>query len=117
MAGGEALFSGAGAGFESSSLQPKRLVAKRKKRGVRSPRAIQGRARGHLESAAAIDDEAVRKIVRRYSNANAVSRKHANMVTAHTAGQLGADNGATLINSDCVLSTAQSVLDDALHLQ
>jgi V8-like Glu-specific endopeptidase len=38
-------------------------------------------------------------------------------MTAHTAGQLRAHDGATLVNPDVVLTAAECVLNDALHFE
>ena len=39
------------------------------------------------------------------------------MMTAHTTGELGADDGATLVDLDVVLAAAESILNDTLHFE
>jgi hypothetical protein len=39
------------------------------------------------------------------------------MMAAHSSGELGAHNRASLVDPDVVLTTAESVLDDALHFE
>ena len=66
---------------------------------------------------AAIDDEAVREIVGGHGDADPISGKHPDVVTPHTAGKLGANHRTALVHLDGVLAAAESVLNDALHLE
>ncbi len=66
---------------------------------------------------AAVHDEAVRQIVRRNRHADAVAGQHADVVASHTARKLSAHHCAALVHLDGVLAAAESVLNDALHLE
>ena len=57
------------------------------------------------------------EIVRGHGYPHAVAGQHADVVPAHTARELRPHDGAALIHPDGVLATAESVLNDALHLQ
>jgi hypothetical protein len=57
------------------------------------------------------------EVVGGHCNAHSVTRQNADVMAAHAAGQLGANEGATLIHLDGVLATAEGILDTALHLQ
>lgn len=57
------------------------------------------------------------EVVRRHCHADAIAGQHANVMASHTTGQLGAHQRPTLIHLDRVLATAESVLNDAIHLQ
>jgi len=39
------------------------------------------------------------------------------VMAAHATGELGAHDGSTLVDLDGVLTTAEGILNDALHLQ
>lgn len=68
-------------------------------------------------SLAAIHDQPMAEVVRRNSDTHAISRQHANVMPTHSTTKLSADNGATLVNLDVVLSTTESVLNDAFHFE
>src|SRR5687767_7768058 len=66
---------------------------------------------------AAVDDQPMREIIRRYGDADAIAGQHADVVATHAARQLCAHDGSPLIDLDVVLAAAQGVLNDALHFQ
>ena len=69
------------------------------------------------QSLAAIDDQAMRQIVRRYGDAHTISWQHPDMVTSHAAAQLSTNDSTSLVDLDVVLAATESVLNHALHFQ
>src|SRR5512141_1705879 len=66
---------------------------------------------------ASIDDETVTQIVRGDGHAHAIAGKHADMVAAHAAAQLRANQRTALIDLHVVLTATEGVLNDALHFE
>lgn len=68
-------------------------------------------------SLAAIHDQPMAEVVWRNSDTHAISRQHTNVMPTHSTTKLSTDNGTTLVNLDVVLSTTESVLNDAFHFE
>ena len=68
-------------------------------------------------SLSAVDDQTVRQIVRRHGDADPIPGKHPDVVTPHAPRKLCPHHRAALVHFDGVLAAAESVLNDALHLE
>ncbi len=74
-------------------------------------------ARATFALLTAIDDQAVAQIVGGNRDPHAISGQNADVVAPHAPGELRTYDGAALVHFDGVLTTTESVLNDALHFQ
>src|SRR6186713_1100376 len=68
-------------------------------------------------SLAAVDDEAVREVVRGHCDAHTVARQHADVMASHASRKLSANDRSALVDLDVVLAATERVLNDAFHLE
>lgn len=62
------------------------------------------RPSGGASSLAAVNDQAVRQVIRRDGDAYAVARQHADVMAPHATRQLGSHDGSTLVDANVVLA-------------